>query len=144
MTLRFSLGSFIFYTLIGIQVAAAIFAIRIWPITDYPMFSQPVQKFDSMSRLSIESVFKDYSKEWTREDYRAVGLKDHRLQSYADNPFHPRVLEILAENVKLKGSKQNDLQALRIHKLSFYLNNDNKFTEKKEMVREIPYAELIK
>ena len=141
MDLRFHIGSIIFYMLIGTQVAAAIFAIRIWPITDYPMFSQPVQKFDSMSRLSIENVFKDHTEEWTREDYRSIGLKDHRLQVYAENPFHPRVFEILAENVK-QGHK-TDLQALRINKITFYLNNNNTFIEKKEMVREIPYAELI-
>ena len=138
-----SLGNILFSSLIGLQISSALFAIRYWPLTDYPMFSHPIREFHKISRLSIDDVYKDRIQTWPREDYHAVGLKDHRLQVYAEYPENPRVKEILAETISKRSPRREKPMALRINKLTVSLDDNGGLIQEKVMVREISYEELI-
>lgn len=133
----------IFSSFIFIQIAAAVFAIRIWPITDYPMFSQPVGEFHEISRLAIDDVYEDKVITWSRSDYLAIGLNDHRLQVYVNDVFNPRIAELISDTVHKK-EKYLTLQPklIRINKISVGPDSDGNLITNKEVVREIAFEEL--
>ena len=124
-------------------MVAAIFAVRIWPITDYPMFSQPVGEFHEISRLAIDDVFEDKIIPWSRSDYLAIGLNDHRLQVYVNDVFNPRIAELISDTVHKKEKYlASQPKLIRINKISVGPDADGNLITNKEVVREIAFEKL--
>lgn len=133
----------VFSFFILLHVAAAVFAIRIWPITDYPMFSLPVGEFHKISRLAIDDVFEDTVVSWIRSDYLALGLNDHRLQVYVHDVYNPRVVQIISDTVRKKDKYlYHRPKLIRLNRISVGPDSEGNLTTYKEVVREIEFEEL--
>lgn len=135
-------GSILFFSILIIQVLAAVIPIRNWPLTDYPMFSWPIKDFTDVSRLSLETVYPDKIVSWSHNDYMSVGLNDHRLQSYVRDINNPRVIEILTEKVSLNAALQKAI-SLRILRKTYRIF-ENEVKVEQEIVREISISQLRK
>lgn len=133
-----------FYSVIGLQVIVALFAIRKWPLTDYPMFSFPREEFKFISRLYIEEIYPDHVYEWSQNDYHFIGAHAPRLQALMATPEHPDIEKFLKLAVQQFSvlKKQNPPQALRLNKRTFFQQPDGQIIETQELLREIPYAQL--
>ncbi|MBC7766387.1 hypothetical protein H7Y21_00090 [Arenimonas sp.] len=139
------LSNLLFYSLIFLQIVVVLFSIRIWPLTDYPMFSIPVQKFNSISRIKIEDVYSDKIVDWIKSDYQSVGLNDHRLQVYVNDIFNPRVDQLLKNKVKNNYRYQSQLQKplyLRINKITYTSLENGHLNITKRLLREIELKAL--
>lgn len=140
------IGNTLFYLIIGLQALAALFAIRIWPLTDYPMFSLPKPPFTSVSRFAVEEVYSDHTYLWQQLDYQGIGSHSSALQFLIDKPDHPDIDLYLKQAVQAFSfsKKQNPPHKLRLLKRTFSIQPSGKFLETKDFLREMSYAEISK
>ena len=135
----------VFYFLISLQVLICVFAIRLWPATDYPMFSLPRQEFHEVLRLELRTVFADGEiKPWGRESYGSFGVNDHRLQNYVKDLDNPRLNEMVREKIIYqKLSQVPEARRVQIVLKTLALKSDPDLKENEieisdRVIREIP------
>jgi hypothetical protein len=127
-------GYFIFLFIISIHILAMVLPIRYWPLTDYPMFRKTAQPFETISRLTLETVIDNKIIPWKRWEYGAGGTGDNGLQKYINNPFDPD-FDVFLEQALKKLSQSGHATSIRVIKKSYQLN-EHGFTEKTEVLRE--------
>lgn len=86
-----------------LQLAVAAFALRYWPFTDYPMFSNVHGRFEKIESFRLRGVRFDGTEEWLHRGATAnFGHADFKIRSHLTQGDFVRARELLLEHLKSK------------------------------------------
>ena len=84
-----------------LQLAVAIFSIRYWPLTDYPMFSAVYDKFAQVESYRLQGVTEDGRREWLPRSITGnLGHSDFKLNLLIRARQWDRARAMLVDNLR--------------------------------------------
>ncbi len=84
-----------------LQLAVAIFAIRYWPLTDYPMFSNVHRRFEEIESFRLRGVKFDGTEEWLHRGMTSnFGHADFKIRTNLTQGDVGRARELVVEHLK--------------------------------------------
>ena len=76
---------FILGATLALHLVVVFFQIREWPLTDYPMFSKSINKFNKIETIFVYSIYPDHEYKWTRREIGEAISYETRLDPYLSN-----------------------------------------------------------
>lgn len=129
-----------FYVFIAAHLLAAFLAWRMWPLTDYPMFSKSIPAFETLDTVYVDSVFSNEKVRWNRGMFNTGNPRDIRLMKYLNHEEDFQLLDrYLLSRARLVYFDKEAPLSLQVLKAS-YVVKDQQITKTETLLHEIPYS----